>query len=297
MSYALTNLALVLATMTAHHPGRRDAGDCSPYAALFAAGLWALNFHGIGMALTWISGRTSLLASLFAILAGLADHDWTSVDGRRADAGNASQQRGADRVADRCWRCGSCSIDARSGSTWTDSAGHALTQAWPSFLALVAYAGLRLNTLAFTPWDAPEVYRLTIDPRIIVRNVFEYADRSSTFTVAVLLLGWVIFSRRRLALTADESRAVKKGLVWLGAGVRRHGAGPDAIGSRMRAYPSMGGALAGAAVATALWRHIPESRRRAASVALLLLPLLLLPIYRARNAPSREDAATVVTRS
>jgi len=33
--------------------------------AIVAAGLWALNFHGIEMPLLWISGRTALLVTTF----------------------------------------------------------------------------------------------------------------------------------------------------------------------------------------------------------------------------------------
>src|SRR4029453_7598627 len=37
-------------------------------AALFCAALWAFNFHGINAAVLWISGRTALLVTLFAVL-------------------------------------------------------------------------------------------------------------------------------------------------------------------------------------------------------------------------------------
>ena len=41
-------------------------------ACLFAAGVWLMNFHGINMAVLWISGRTALLLTLFAVLAAIA---------------------------------------------------------------------------------------------------------------------------------------------------------------------------------------------------------------------------------
>lgn len=37
-------------------------------AALLTAAVWSFNFHGINVAVLWISGRTSLLVVLFAIL-------------------------------------------------------------------------------------------------------------------------------------------------------------------------------------------------------------------------------------
>ena len=69
--YGLTNLALALLTAAAIACLARvlqlPAGAC-----LFAAGVWLMNFHGINMALLWISGRTALLLTLFAVLAAIA---------------------------------------------------------------------------------------------------------------------------------------------------------------------------------------------------------------------------------
>ena len=69
--YAFTNLMLLVA----------DAGllfalarrlSLSSAASLFAVAAWMFNFHGINMALLWLSGRTALLLCLFSTTAVLA---------------------------------------------------------------------------------------------------------------------------------------------------------------------------------------------------------------------------------
>ena len=68
LAYGLTNLAILAAGALALRALALALG-MPRGAALLAAGLWAFNFHGVDMSLLWISGRTSLLATLFAFLA------------------------------------------------------------------------------------------------------------------------------------------------------------------------------------------------------------------------------------
>src|ERR1700736_3676862 len=44
----------------------------SRWAAVVAAFMWAINPHGINMALVWLSGRTALLLTLFSVSASVA---------------------------------------------------------------------------------------------------------------------------------------------------------------------------------------------------------------------------------
>ncbi len=66
--YGLTNFALLLCAAAALARLAVALG-MSWGGALGAAALWSLNFHGIDMALLWMSGRTSLLLALFSLLA------------------------------------------------------------------------------------------------------------------------------------------------------------------------------------------------------------------------------------
>src|SRR6185295_3930084 len=66
LAYGLTNFALALAAAAGLYAVARVQG--LPWAgALLAASLWALNPHGIAVAILWISGRTSLLLTVFAL--------------------------------------------------------------------------------------------------------------------------------------------------------------------------------------------------------------------------------------
>ncbi len=67
LGYGFTNIALALGCGAAIGRLARVLG-LPRGAAVFAAALWLLNYKGIGMAVLWISGRTSLVATLFAVL-------------------------------------------------------------------------------------------------------------------------------------------------------------------------------------------------------------------------------------
>ena len=63
--YALTNLALMGACIGLLI-WLAALNGLSLGFGLFAAGLWSFKFHGVNMSLLWLSGRTSLLLTLFA---------------------------------------------------------------------------------------------------------------------------------------------------------------------------------------------------------------------------------------
>jgi hypothetical protein len=289
--YALSNFAMALAVAVgiAWLVRARGFGTAT---ALFAAALWTFNIHGVGMALTWISGRTSLLATLWAV------------------AGAVAISRTRPMVAGVCTLLALLTkeepiflplilaswlfLDARARDTDLPAAlGEAARGAGPSFAALIGYLALRASTPAFTPSNAPSFYALSASPAVVLPNLLEYLDRSLTFTTAVLALGVLVVittpGRRLPRLDADERRLMKQGLVWiaLGFGVTLF----LPVRSDLYAcFPSVGSALAGAAAGQAVWRAMPASRRRVALVGLGLLPALLVPVYHGRNLPPRRDA-------
>ena len=68
--YGATNVLLFFACVAAVWTLCRRL-RLSTFAAAVAAFAWSANPHGINMALVWISGRTSLFVTLFAILAAI----------------------------------------------------------------------------------------------------------------------------------------------------------------------------------------------------------------------------------
>jgi hypothetical protein len=277
--YAATNLAMAFGIIAGIVWLGTSLG-MPTLAGIFGAGLWILNFHGISTALIWISGRTSLLTTLFAVYAAIA-----LVRGRAFLAGwltlaslMSKEEPVMLPVVFAVW-------------LWIDRRPLAdiVRRAWPSFAALGIYLALRARTEAFTPTTAPSFYRLSAAPDVLLPNAVSYLDRSMTFTAAVLLLGWMIFARTQMRPLDVEWRTAAKGAAWLILGF----AVTIMIPVRSSLYvvfPTIGSALVGIAAGNWLWRTIAEPRRRTAAAAIVALPLLILPIHWMRHQTTKRQA-------
>lgn len=284
--YAWTNLlcAAAIAVLVAATTASLGFGRLG---GAFAAGLWAFNFHGINMALLWTSGRTSLVGALGAAAAALA---FSRARYRLAGVCTLAALLGKEEplllpVVFAAWAILDARADGRAPTA-------ALRATWPSFLAVAVYFVLRSRTEAFTPATAPDVYQLHAGA--IATNAVRYLDRALTFTAAVVGLAWLVFSRQRVRPDQLERRTIAKGLVWLVLGF----ALTIMIASRSSlyaVYPSIGAALVGVAIGRALWRTIPDVRRGAACAAALALPLVLWPVYHARNQRLKNEGALSTT--
>lgn len=267
-------------------------------AALFAAAAWALNFHAVNMALLWVSGRTSLLVTLFSLATAHA------VLRRRplaaaafAFAAMLCKEEAVMlpilfavflALEDRM-RVRSTAADARGAANdglvargaQASGASSVMAQVWPMVVALALYGVLRARSGAFGATDAPVYYQFSFAPAVL-RNVAEYADRSATtVVVAVLMLFTLAAPWRRMTLNGAERRAVLLGAVWVPATFALTVLLP--VRSSLYALlPSIGTALAGAAVASYVARERPRQFARAATV-LLVVAALLIPVYRLRN--------------
>ena len=75
LGYGLSNLALIVACgIGIYVLGRRL--EMPAALTFYASVIWALSPHGINMAALWISGRTSLLLTLFSVLAASRGASW-----------------------------------------------------------------------------------------------------------------------------------------------------------------------------------------------------------------------------
>lgn len=282
-AYGLTNLLLVVAIAASIVVLVRAIG-MSAGAGVFAAALWAFNFHGINMAILWISGRTSLLATLFAVWAACA---FTAsrflLTGVFVLLSLLSKE---EPIMLPIVLAGWAVIDGMAGGRpLPDVVKSVVRSTWPSFVAVAAYLLFRAQSPAFTPGTAPDVYRLM--PAVIGANVIQYLDRSLTFTAGILLLAGLLLVRRRFPVNAVERRTILKGCLWLTLGFALTIMLP-VRSSLYVCFPSIGTALIGAAIASAEWRAIP--RQRPAIAIALVIPLLLLPAYRARNTRLKNEA-------
>ena len=284
--YAATNVALLLADASLlFWLARRFR--LPAVAALVGAAVWVFNFHGVNMALLWISGRTSLLVTFFALATA---HAWL-----------ARRWMAAGVLAFAAMLCKEEAVllpvlfavfaardpQQPAPQPWVERsvlrpAAWALRPAlWPMWLALLGYLLLRLRSGAFGPSDAPSFYQFSSSPALLLRNVFEYLDRAATLGVVVSLVLLAVCRWRRVTALPDEKRVLTFAACWLLATYALTVLLP--VRSSLYALlPSVATGLAVAAIAARAERANPAAFRRTA-VALIVVVILLIPIYRSRN--------------
>lgn len=271
--YALTNFLLL--GITALLIARLSAAlGLTPVAGFAAAAVWCFNFHAVSMALLWISGRTALLLSLFAVLAAIAalHRRWRVAGGWCLLAMLSKEEAVMLPLLLAGWSW--FSSDEAAGQRFR------IRDAWPLAAALAIYVTLRLNSAAFWPGTAPDYYQFTFAPADVLRNALEYLDRSTTFAAAVTLFV-LVACWCRPGLGAVERRAFQFGAAWLVAGFAITLFLP--LRSDLYALtPSIGPCLACGASVQALERSRPVRIRRSLA-ALVMLAFLLIPVYRSRN--------------
>jgi hypothetical protein len=279
-AYGVTNFVLLLCAAAALARLAVALG-MSWGGALGAAALWSLNFHGIDMAVLWISGRTSLLLALFSILAAQA---FVTGRGRRA-AGLAFLAMLSKEEAVLLpflllvWG-GLTAPDAREARGVRFNLRHGAARTWPLFLMLAVYMAVRTAAGAMTPMSAPDYYRFVLSIASLSRNALEYVDRAATLSVVTVILMSLI-GRATPQLNRRQQQWVILGTVWMVVGYGLAVLLP--VRSSLYAVaPSAGAALAGAALLTAVWdRTTPRLRSRMVVVG-VLLTILTVPIHWSR---------------
>jgi len=265
--YALTNLLLGLACAASIFSLSRVVG-LAPWAALAAAAIWAFNFHGINMAIVWLSGRTSLLGTLFSTLAAIAFlRNRAAAAGVLAFAAFLSKEEVlALPMIFTLWTL----IDR---ADWKRSLG-----AW---IALAIYLVIRQYSGAVGISNAPPYYQFTFDPVHVATNVLEYADRSMTLAALFAIATAIGLGRLPRPDSADR-RIVLMGAVWLIGGFAVTVWLP-VRSSLYVVFPSVGAVIATGAVMSSMVRDANTRRAWRLAVAAVVLPFLLLPIYWSRN--------------
>jgi hypothetical protein len=246
----------------------------SPPAALLTVAVWAFNFHGVNMALLWLSGRTSLLVTFFSLLTAHAVLMRAPlVAGVFCLAALLSKEEATLLPV-----LISVYLFAVQPPPFTSRLRQTLFRVWPMWAALAVYAVLRLRSGAFGFSNAPSYYQLSTAQT--ARNLLEYADRSATVAVAVILV-LIIACRRRPELDEPGRRNVLFSMLWF--------VGTVAItlwlpvrSSLYALLPSIGSSLIAGAFASWAIRSNPVRFRRAA-MALAVLVVVLIPVYRIRN--------------
>ena len=256
-------------------------------AALVGAAVWAFNFHGINMSLLWLSGRTALLVSLFALATVHA-----VLAGHRLAAGVL------------CLCALLCKEEAvmlppilaafvaleESLSSGRSVVRKVVRTTWPLWVSLIAYVALRANSGAFGPLDAPSYYRFSFSPPLILRNIAEYADRAGTTAFVVAVVLFAALARKPPPLLDDERSSLRFAVLWV-IGMYSLTVFLPVRSSLYAVLPSLGTALAAGVSASVVLRARPDRFQRVA-LALVILLVALIPVYRVRNVRWVETAET-----
>jgi hypothetical protein len=292
LGYGWTNLLLAAATGLGIYMLARSLG-LPRGSALLAVALWILNFHGINMAVLWLSGRTALLLVLFAVLAAVATaRNRLLLACVFALLAMGSKEEGVLLpIALLSILVLHPGVPATRRRVLTFGAG--LVAVW------VVYAAVRMQSDAMTPVNAPAFYTFAARGWSPLKNLAEYADRSLTFSLAVTIVA-IAIAGSLPRLTRAELKMLALGMIWLICGFALTILLP-ARSSLYVVFPSVGGAIAAAVICTAVWRAMSPKRQARAALAALLVPVLLVPIHWRRNARWTElaivsrDVVTVFT--
>lgn len=175
-----------------------------PY-ALWAAALFGLNSKGPPMAVGWISGRTTLLFACFALLSLYLylkirqKHPLQGWNSRRIIlyflvgiiyfAALLSKE---SAVAVPIFVFLASLIDQKKSNNkngsrlFLESIRKAFTDTVVFLIPLILYFYMRLGSNAIVPLNAPEYYRLTLTPMMILRNLVEYITRSGMLDMIMI---------------------------------------------------------------------------------------------------------------
>jgi hypothetical protein len=291
MCYGATNFALLVACAAAVF-GLGRALSKSSGAAMLAAAIWAFNWHGINMAVLWTSGRTALLLVLFAAAAGAAfvRGKWIAAAALLAGALLTKEEAVLLPGGLLAWflidRKFTRSVPERSA--WSFAASAVLVEC--------AYFLLRRHSGAFTPASAPDFYRLSFSAARLLSNAPEYFDRAATFAIAAGLAFWLLFRPRAAVVTPLVRTQIAFGVCWFVAGLAITVFLP-VRSSLYAVMPSVGTALIIAGIVDRAWHELPHRAQRRAVVIGVITPLVLWPVYHARNRTyvrTAELAARVV---
>ena len=281
--YGLTNLALCIGCVAAIVMLFRELG-ASAAAAAVGALAWAVNPHGIGMALLWISGRTSLLMTLCSVFSILAFLRGQRVIGAVLLLCAMCAKEDAIAVPVLAFACAYAA--GRAGTR--ELPGLMMSAAWMT-AAEAVYFALRMRTSAMTPATAPWYYQLLTSPWHIAINGLSYLDRAATGAAVIVCVAAVVYGARPV-LTSRARRGLAVAALWFAAGLAITVRIP--VRSDLYAvFPSIGAALA-CAIASDAFRG--GSRNAAAGdrilAGALAALLLLVPVYWTRDARFTEPA-------
>jgi hypothetical protein len=279
LGYGMTNVALLFAGVGLLFYLLKALGIRTG-AAAGGALVWALNFQAVNMAVLWISGRTALVLVVWTVAAA-----WAWVRGhRRAAAALAmlamwSKEEGFVLPAIlTAWSV----IERRDRALplW-DGLRRSIAATWLLWAIAGISLGVRVWSGAWTPASAPSFYQYRFDLPTLLTNTYQYADRSATTPVLVLLLFWLVAGCPRLAGSAGRHLG-SKGAAWLVIGFA-----PTLLlpvrSSLYALFPSIGLIILLSDLADRVATRVSRPALNRAIALLIVLLVGLFPVYKVRN--------------
>jgi hypothetical protein len=253
-------------------------------AAVVAAGVWALNFHAVNMAVLWLSGRTALCVSIAAFLAAacLVRRQPMAAGTATLLAMFAKEEAVMLPLVFAGWAW------VLAGRSTGPALRTVIRQTWPAWVAAGIYLAIRAQTAAMTPMSATSAYQFVTSPGALAGNALEYIDRACTFSLIVLVLACLL-AWKRPSMTPSITRVVILGAIWM-AGTYSLTVFVPNRSSLYALLPSAAPALIAGFVLQHLWTQSTPARQRWLVAAAVMLPLAALPVYWSRNVRWTEIA-------
>jgi hypothetical protein len=282
--FGVTNLGLLLLGAFALAFLGRSLG-LHATTAVIAAGVWALNFHAVNMAVLWLSGRTALCVSVLALLAAAAVVRQKPIAAGVVTLVAMLAKEEAVMLpfifTGWAWVFAGERSQLPATPKRAGAARDVIRLTGPAWLALVIYLAMRAQTAAMTPMTAPDAYRFVLSPGALAGNALEYLDRACTFSLMVLVVAHVV-AWQRPVMTDPLRRMLILGAIWF-AGTFALTVFVPNRSSLYALLPSAAPALVIGFALQQLWDATTPAIHRRLVVAAVALPVLLLPVYWSRN--------------
>ena len=257
-----------------------------PY-SLAAAALFAFNVKGNIMAVGWISGRTTLLFTFFMLISLLSYVKLRRQPPKHGQKPNLKRillhisaalfylaallSKETALAAPVFVFLFSFFIQNTGDKTSLQKARTAFLSTLVFLLPLLLYCVLRIKSNAIDPFNAPDIYRYTLAPGVILKNLWEYITRAAVLDILIIvwLAAVVLVSHGKLKSAEKiDGKTLIPGLGWFLCFLLT--VLPLPVRSDIYVYfPQVGLHLMSLVLIFYLWKKIKKTKA-------VLLPLILI---------------------